>query len=183
MKNQTTKVINPIHFQFSKTNKFLYAACAQTHLHGTIASFEIDLQKADLSLTSIQDSKGSIPCYLSIDEAVQFAFTANYNSGNIASFPLRDKGHLNPVKQSIQHIGQSIHPERQNQPHIHCIVTDPNNEFVFAVDLDTDEIISYRFNQKDGSLQSNHHSTEKFPFGSSPRHMIFHQNRSWVCHY
>ena len=180
LKNQTTKVINPIHFQFSKTNQFLYAACAQTPLHGTIASFEIDLQKADLSLISIQDSKGSIPCYVSIDEAEQFAFTANYNSGNIASFPLRDIGHLNPAKQSIQHIGQSIHPERQNEPHIHCIVTDPNNEFVFAVDLGTDEIISYRFNQKDGLLQSNPHSTEKFPPGAGPRHMIFHPNRTWV---
>ena len=79
-----------------------------------------------------------------------------------------------------RHLGKSVHPERQKQPHVHCIVPHPNNKYFFAIDLGTDEIISYRFNQEEESPLSEPHSVIKFPPGSGPRHMSFHPREPWA---
>ena len=146
-KNQNIEAINPIHFQFSNNKRFLYSACASGEDEGKIATFEIDSMKADLSLISMVDSEGLGPCHVSMDHSEEFLLTANYTSGNIAGFPIKDSVHLNKVVYQNQHLGKSVHPERQKQPHVHCIVPHPNNKFFFAIDLGTDEIISYRFNK------------------------------------
>mgnify|MGYP001971095858 FL=1 len=88
-----------------------------------------------------------------------------------------DNGGLDSAVQSIQHEGHSIHPERQSEPHIHCILSEPNNQFIFAVDLGTDEINSYRFSQRNGSIQSNSQSLTKLTPGSYPRHIVIHQKK------
>ena len=179
-KNQNIEAINPIHFQFSNNKRILYSACASGEDEGKIATFEIDLMKADLSLISMVDSEGLVPCYVSMDHSEEFVFTANYTSGNIAGFPIKDSGHLNKAVYHNQHLGKSVHPERQKQPHVHCIVPHPNNKFFFAIDLGTDEIISYRFNQEEESPLSEPHSAIKFPPGSGPRHMSFHPSEPWA---
>ena len=53
--------------------------------------------KADLSLISMVDSEGLVPCHVSMDHSEEFVFTAKYTSGNIAGFPIKDSGHLNKV--------------------------------------------------------------------------------------
>ena len=179
-KNQNIEAINPIHFQFSNNKRILYSACASGEDEGKIATFEIDSMKADLSLISMVDSEGLVPCYVSMDHSEEFVFTANYTSGNIAGFPIKDSGHLNKAVYHNQHLGKSVHPERQKQPHVHCIVPHPNNKFFFAIDLGTDEIISYRFNQEEESPLSEPHSAIKFPPGSGPRHMSFHPREPWA---
>ena len=94
-KNQNIEAINPIHFQFSNNKRILYSACASGEDEGKIATFEIDLMKADLSLISMVDSEGLVPCYVSMDHSEEFLLTANYTSGNIAGFTINDSGHLN----------------------------------------------------------------------------------------
>ena len=47
-KNRNIEAIDPIHFQFSNNKRFLYSACASGEDEGKIATFEIDLMKADL---------------------------------------------------------------------------------------------------------------------------------------
>ena len=63
-KNQNIEAINPIHFQFSNSKRFLYSACASGEDEGKIATFEIDSMKADLSLISMVESEGLVPCYV-----------------------------------------------------------------------------------------------------------------------
>ena len=76
-KNQNIEAINPIHFQFSNNKRILYSAFASGEDEGKIATFEIDLMKADLSLISMGDSEGLVPCYVSMDQSEEFLLSAN----------------------------------------------------------------------------------------------------------
>ena len=75
-KNQNIEAINPIHFQISNNKRFLYSACASGEDEGKIATFEIDSMKADLSLISMVDSEGLVPCYVSMDHSEEFVFNS-----------------------------------------------------------------------------------------------------------
>ena len=76
-----------------------------------------------------------------------------------------------------QHVGSSVNPQRQREPHAHSINLDPENQYAFVADLGLDQILVYRFESIDGELKPN----ENFPYakvkpGSGPRHFGFHPN-------
>jgi 6-phosphogluconolactonase len=105
---------------------------------------------------------------------------ANYSSGSFRCFPILDNGGLGLPVQTIHHHGQSVHPERQTEPHIHCILTDPSNCFVYAVDLGIDQIVTYNFDSNDGVIKKIHGGVTNLPPGSGPRHLYFHPRQPWV---
>ena len=96
---------------------------------------EVDGRLAELGG---QASAGQGPCYVSTDQTGKVLLVANYGSGSIASLPLKDDGSLSPVASGIQHVGKSVNPNRQEGPHAHCIMNDPSNNLVCAVDLGLD---------------------------------------------
>ena len=171
---------NPIYIAFSQNRKFIYSACSHLRKSGFISVHEIDLEKQTLTLINTQDSGGLIPCYVSLDLANRFLLAANYSSGSFRCFPILDNGGLGLPVQTIHHYGQSVHPERQTEPHIHCILTDPSNCFVYAVDLGIDQIVTYNFNSNDGVIKKIHGGVTSLPPGSGPRHLYFHPRQSWV---
>ena len=171
---------NPIYIAFSQNRQFLYSACSHLRKSGFISVHEIDLEKQTLTLINTQDSGGLIPCYVSLDLANRFLLAANYSSGSFRCFPILDNGGLGLPVQTIHHHGQSVHPERQTEPHIHCILTDPTNCFAYAVDLGTDQIVSYNFNSIDGGIIKINDGVTNLPPGSGPRHLYFHPRQSWV---
>ena len=174
------KPLTPFIFNIQTTRDSFTQPCASGEDEGKIATFEINSMKADLSLISMVDSEGLGPCHVSMDHSEEFLLTANYTSGNIAGFPIKDSVHLNKVVYHNQHLGKIVHPERQKLPRVHFIVPHPNNKFFSATDLGTDEIISYRFNQEEELPLSEPHSAIKFPPGSGPRHMSFHPSEPWA---
>ena len=171
---------NPIYIAFSQNRKFIYSACSHLRKSGFISVHEIDLEKQTLTLINTQDSGGLIPCYVSLDLANRFLLAANYSSGSFRCFPILDNGGLGLPVQTIHHHGQSVHTERQTEPHIHCILTDPTNCFAYAVDLGTDQIVSYNFNSIDGGIIKIHDGVTSHPPGSGPRYLYFHPRQSWV---
>ena len=171
---------NPIYIAFSQNRKFIYSACSHLRKSGFISVHEIDLEKQTLTLINTQDSGGLIPCYVSLDLANRFLLAANYSSGSFRCFPILDNGGLGLPVQTIHHHGQSVHPERQTEPHIHCILTDPTNYFVYAVDLGTDQIVPYNFNSIDGGIIKIYDGITNLPPGSGPRHLYFHPRHPWV---
>ena len=171
---------NPIYIAFSQNRKYLYSACSHLRKSGFISVHEIDLEKRTLTLINTQNSGGLVPCYVSLDLTNRYLLAANYSSGSFRCFPILDNGGLGSSIQTVHHYGQSVHPERQTEPHIHCILTDPTNYFVYAADLGADQIVTYTFNSNTGGIKKIHDGVTSLPPGSGPRHLYFHPRQSWV---
>jgi 6-phosphogluconolactonase len=177
---QENLAFNPIYIAFSQNRKYLYSACSHLRKSGFISVHEIDLEERTLNLINTQNSGGLVPCYVSLDLNNRYLLAANYSSGSFRCFPILDNGGLGLPVQTIHHHGQSVHPERQTEPHIHCILTDPTNYFVYAVDLGTDQIVPYNFNSIDGGIIKIYDGITNLPPGSGPRHLYFHPRQPWV---
>jgi len=177
---QENLAFNPIYIAFSQNRKYLYSACSHSSKSGFISVHEIDLEKRTLSLINTQNSGGLVPCYVSLDLTNRYLLAANYSSGSFRCFPILDNGGLGSSIQTVHHYGQSVHPERQTEPHIHCILTDPTNYFVYAVDLGADQIVTYTFNSNTGGIKKIHDGVTSLPPGAGPRHLYFHPKYPWV---
>ena len=177
---QENLAFNPIYIAFSQNRKYLYSACSHLRKSGFISVHEIDLEKRTLTLINTQNSGGLVPCYVSLDLNNRYLLVANYSSGSFRCFPIQDNGGLGSSIQTVHHHGQSVHPERQTEPHIHCILTDPTNYFVYAADLGADQIVTYTFNSNTGGIKKIHDGVTSLPPGSGPRHLYFHPRQSWV---
>jgi 6-phosphogluconolactonase len=105
---------------------------------------------------------------------------ANYSGGNVALFPVGADGALKPAADMQGHQGSSVNDKRQKEPHAHCIVLDPANQFAFAADLGTDKIMIYRFDAKLGKLTPNEPAFMATKPGAGPRHFIFHPNGKYA---
>lgn len=122
-----------------------------------------------------QPAGGDGPCFVSIDHAGEFAFVANYGSGSISAYSLGSSGELLTKVSSIQHVGKSVNPSRQEGPHAHCILIDPSDRYVCAVDLGLDQIIIYAIDRDTGALMTTGNPLKATP-GFGPRHLAFHPN-------
>jgi 6-phosphogluconolactonase len=101
---------------------------------------------------------------------------ANYSTGNVASYSVKADGSLSEPVSFVQHEGSSVNPDRQKEPHAHCFVISPNNEFAFAADLGTDQIVCYRLDAAAAKLTPAQQPFVRTPPGTGPRHLTFHPN-------
>ena len=140
---------------------------------GAVTAFAIN--RGTGKLTSLQQvsSLGAGPAHLSLDRTGRFLFVANYDSGNIAAFPIEKDGRLGSRSAFIQHAGASVNKERQAGPHAHQIQASNDNQFVLTADLGLDELLVYRFDAKNGSLMPGTPPFAKLNPGSGPRHFAF----------
>jgi 6-phosphogluconolactonase len=69
-----------------------------------------------------------------------------------------------------------VNPQRQKEPHAHCIVVSPDNKYAFAADLGTDQILCYKLDPATATLTPNEPAFAKAPAGAGPRHLTFHPN-------
>src|ERR1051326_4693155 len=82
-----------------------------------------------------QSTRGSSPCYVSMDRTDQVLLVANYDSGTVALLPLQPDGTPSSATSAIHHQGRGPVADRQGGPHAHCILADPSNRFALAADL------------------------------------------------
>lgn len=151
--------------------RFLYAVGENNS--GTVSSFAIDGAEGKLRLLNTVSTRGSGPCHLAFDRTGRWIFVANYTSGSIASFPVRNDGTLGEAAVSIQHSGSSVDRQRQNGPHAHSVNISPDNRFLVVTDLGLDQVLVYRFDAIAGSLAPNTPPFVKMEPGAGPRHLTF----------
>lgn len=160
------------------SRKFLYAVGEISDFNGQktggVSAFAIDPQTGKLTLLNAQSSTGAGPCHISLDQAAKTAFVANYGGGSVASLPINADGTLEPAASSIQHVGSSVNPRRQKEPHAHSINLDPQNKFVFAADLGLDKVLVYRYDAATHTLTPNTPPAGAVAPGAGPRHFAFH---------
>ncbi len=178
--HRTTEIQHPFFLSVSPDKRFLYAIDAEKFggdEDEKVAAFALEGRTGRMKRLNEQTARGAASCYLDADATGKSVLVANYNSGSVASLPVKDDGSLGEVVSFFQHSGSSVDTQRQKGPNAHSIVVSPDNHFALAADLGIDKIMIYRLDAATAKLTPN----EPQPFakltpGSGPRHITFHPN-------
>jgi len=175
---------NPSFLAVDPTHKYVYAVNETDNFQGghtgAVSVFVIDRDTGKLTLLQEVSSLGAGPAHVSLDKTGRYLLVANYDSGNIAVFPIEKDGRLGPRSAFVQHAGSSVNKERQAGPHAHEILPSNDNQFVLTADLGLDELLVYRFDPKSGSLTPNNPAFAKISPGAGPRHFAIAPSGKFV---
>lgn len=170
-------VTNPSFLAIEPQQRFLYAvneiAGSDGQPQGAVTAFAIDAETGGLTLINEQPSHGGAPCHVSVAGGGRYVLVANYSTGSVAMFPVRDGGGLDAASDVVQHHGTGVNPERQEAPHAHSVTVDPTGQHALVADLGLDRVMVYRLELKHGKLVPNHVPWVEVAAGSGPRHLAF----------
>jgi len=107
--------------------------------------------------------------YISTDRTGKLVFSASYGGNKIAVNPLGNTGIVGAPKQVI--------PTGLNA---HAIVASPDNRYVFATNLGSDQVLAFALNAETGELTPSDPPAHKVPEKSGPRHFVFAPNGKFV---
>ncbi|MFT0801842.1 lactonase family protein [Bacillus swezeyi] len=168
------KLGSPTYLNIAKDNKMLYAV-AKDGDKGGVAAYQIDGLTGDLTFVNKQTEDGPSPCHVSVDDDSRYVLSANYHSGTIATYPLNESRGLLEPDSEAKHEGTGPH-ERQEKAHTHYAGFTPDENYVVAVDLGIDKVITYRL--QEGKLEEvKSHAAAP---GSGPRHIAFHPKEKYA---
>ncbi|MGC0390711.1 MULTISPECIES: lactonase family protein [Bradyrhizobium] len=131
-------------------------------------SFAIDPRTGRLSHLGngpLADSMANI----AIDRSGKFLFSASYGGSKVALNPILADGVVGEPKQVI--------PTGLNA---HAFLPSPDNRFVFATNLGSDQVLSFAFDAATGTLAPGDPPAHKVPEKSGPRHFVFHPGGKFV---
>jgi 6-phosphogluconolactonase len=173
-------VSNPTFMTVGPDQRHIYSV-NEDRVDPGLSAFNYDPATGQLTLINKQKVGGTGPAYVSVDATSKFIFSANYNDGTLSAFPLQKDGSIGSAEQLIKHEGHGP-LKAQAGPHVHSVIVSPDNNYLFAVDLGTDQISSYRFDAKKTSAPL---SPMDPPFiqlsaGGGPRHFAFHPNKKFA---
>lgn len=177
--HRTTGVDHPFFLALAPDNKFLYSIHAKVFSGKEdehVAGFELVGRTGQLKPLNRQSSRGKASCYLDVDATGKSVLVANYTSGSVAALPIRPDGSLGEPASFVQHVGSSVNPARQKEPHAHCIVISPDNRYAYVADLGLDQILIYRLDPAAAKLTPNRQAFVRTLPGAGPRHLTFHPN-------
>ncbi len=162
---------NPSFLALAPGGKFLFAALESAG--GAVGAFRIG---ADGRLTSLNTapSGGNGACHVSVDQAGRHVLVANYGGGNISCLPIQSDGSVGPATAFVQFSGSGPHPGRQQKSYAHAIYTDAVDTFVYACDLGSDKVWSFRYDKAAGTLTPTDPAAGLVPPGGGPRHLAIH---------
>ncbi len=169
---------NPSFVALSPDGKYLYAAIEDNA--GAVGAWKLNAT-GPATMLNKQSSGGGGACHVWVDATGKNVFVANYNTGNIASLPVKEDGSLGERSAFVQHVGSGPDQGRQKEPHAHAIYASPDNKLVYTCDLGTDEINIYKLDADKGTLTPNDPPFGKVPPGGGPRHLEFVGDRVYVC--
>jgi 6-phosphogluconolactonase len=166
------KAFNPSFVAIHPNGKTLYAVSEAPETGdgsvGVIA-FSI-LDDGTLNQLNERSTGGAGACHVSVDPTGQCVGVANYGGGSCASFPINDDGSLGEIGSFRQHVGNSVNPRRQKEPHAHSFNFSADSSQAFVADLGTDEIVIYDVDPKLGKITPSKQGSLKMPAGGGPRH-------------
>ncbi len=176
-----TRISNPSFLTVK--NNFVYAVnenadTTKDSYGGSVTAFSFDTITNKLTEINRISSGGKNPCYLSIDEKMEFLYVANYTSGTASVISIKRNGSLDKLESIITHTGKSINLLRQQSPHIHATVLSSNEKYLYVPDLGTDKVAIYKINKRNGTLKLTNEVTST-P-GSGPRHVSIHPNKKFL---
>lgn len=166
------KTTNPSYLAVSPDKKYVYAVNEDRGVSGRVSAFSFDVKTGHLAFINAQSSAGTAPCYAAVSRNGKFISIANYSTGNYLVYPVNN-GSIGQAVENIQDEGKGPRSPRQDSPHAHCTVFSPDGRYLFAIDLGTDKIMSYRFDENTGKLKPAEKPYVQVAPGSGPRHLVF----------
>ncbi|MBR0779395.1 lactonase family protein [Bradyrhizobium diazoefficiens] len=130
-------------------------------------SFAIDQKTGQLSPIGNGPLADSM-AYVASDRGGKFLFSASYGGNRIALNPVSANGVVSEPKQVI--------PTGLNA---HAAAPSPDNRFVFATNLGSDQVLRFAFDASAGTLTPSDPAI-KVPEKSGPRHFVFHPDGKFV---
>jgi 6-phosphogluconolactonase len=174
---RTAGAENPFFLALSPDRKYLYSIHAKQFggkENEQVAAYEVVGRTGELRLLNRQSAEGTAACYMDVDKSGKAVLVANYASGCVAALPIKADGSLGEPASFHRHRGASVNPQRQKEPHAHCIVVSPDNRYAYAADLGTDQIFCYQLDPAAAKLTPNKTPFARSPAGAGPRHLTFH---------
>ena len=153
----------------SKCGKYLFCSCLLNEVP-SVASFAV-AEDQSLTYLSSMPVNGLSPCYLETNEDTTFLYSANYFTGNLTEFEIKDGIITKQIKQ-ITHTGCGPNTKRQECAHIHYVHFTPDKKYLTIVDLGIDAVVCYKFDEKNG-IDTVPFSTFATAPGDGPRHLEF----------
>jgi len=139
---------------------------------GGLSAFTIQSDGA-LKLINAAGTGGPGPCQVTVDATGQCVMAANYGGGSVISYKLKADGGIGEQGSFHQHAGSSVNPDRQKEPHAHCIRLSPDNKYAYVCDLGLDRVVAYELDPVAGKLTTAKRGGTVAP-GSGPRHLAAH---------
>ena len=165
-----SKAINPTFLAWNDDRTKFYAVNAVDG-QGGISSYTWGNDKS--TLTNHLSSEESSPCHVVLSHNGKLAASANYGTGGVAVYSIKDNGDLGAITGTAFNTGEFGPSPRQKGPHAHCGMFSKNDKILYIVDLGLDEILAYPV-AADGSI-AEAQSAAKLEPGDGPRHLIFNK--------
>jgi 6-phosphogluconolactonase len=144
----------------SPDRKFLYAGVRAAPF--TAIGFAIDAKTGRLQPTANGPLADSM-AYIATDRSGRYLLSASYGGHKITVNPITSAGAVQAPQQVIT-TGQNAH----------AILPSPDNRYVFATNLGSDVVLTFKFDAASGTLTQA--SNIVAPAKSGPRHLVFHPN-------
>jgi 6-phosphogluconolactonase len=174
---QIVPASNPSFVAFDPTRTHLYSV--NEDLAGRVSAYALNQANGTLSFINDASASGSFTTHLSVHPSGGYVMAANYGSGNFPVLRILANGSIGPMTALFQSVGNGTgpHPDRQEGPHAHQILTDLDGNHVFGVDLGADKVDALNLDLGSGALSANTVPFAPVASGSGPRHMAFHPDR------
>jgi 6-phosphogluconolactonase (cycloisomerase 2 family) len=187
---------SPSHLALNAAGTRLYSANetdrAGKDREGTVSAFAIDREDGKLTLLNTVRSGGAGPTYVSIHPSGRFVLVANYFGGSVAVLPILKDGRLGDAT-DVKAVAGKVGPTKaahapkgsfavsgHDRSHAHMVQADPAGRFVLHADLGLDQIVVWKFDDKNGTLTGQDPPGVSLPPGDGPRHFYFHPNGRWL---
>lgn len=178
---ETQDAPSPSFLAFDKGSNTLFVT-SEMDGEGKVSAFALDGRK--LVFQGSRATNGSAAVHAALDQSGRWLAVANYRAGKaaddgaIAIFPVTANGTLGGLAASLPQDGSGPDTSRQESPHTHCVMFSPDNRLLAAVDLGTDGLWLYHFDQVTGAARLAREV--KLPAGSGPRHCVFHPSGPFI---
>ncbi|MEZ4867636.1 MAG: lactonase family protein [Caldilineaceae bacterium] len=180
---KTTDVSNPSFLALHPSGNYLYAVNEVGDFggqsSGAVSAFAIDRASGALTFLNQEPTNGAAPCHLVVDATGHYLLTANYSGGSVAVHPIGSDGALGAMSDFVQHVGTSVNPQRQQEPHAHSFTLAPDNRFAYACDLGLDKVLIYSLDLAAGKLSPAPQPWVRVHPGAGPRHFDFHPSGNY----
>jgi 6-phosphogluconolactonase (cycloisomerase 2 family) len=122
-----------------------------------------------LQVLAQASSGGMSPCHLEVSSDGHWLACANYLSGSVALFVLRQDGALSGLRYDLAQHGSGPDPDRQDRSYLHMATFSPASDVVTAVDLGADQLSSYAL---ETGRPPSEVSRTSLPRGTGPRQLV-----------
>lgn len=167
--------LNPSFLAIPPDGKFLFAATE--HGESTVRSYRIG-GDGGLDFLNERSSGGAGACHVVC--ATGHVVVSNYGGGTISVIPFGADGLLGEPSATVAFEGSGPNRARQEKPHAHAAGISPDGKFLYACDLGTDRIWSFRFDAVSGRLTPTDPPAGIAPPGGGPRHLAIHPEKPFL---